>query len=263
MDFIPCRRWAPGLALAAVVVVYPLLAFAADTRAKASKTAEADAAVTTTDMFEAMKANLIEVKLIPKDSTEANIQITNKTDKPLSVKLPAAFAGVPVLAAQNANAAPKTTSSTTSSTRTQGVGGGYMGGGIMNIAPEKIAKVTIPIVCLEHGKSEPRPSVNYEIRPLESFTDKPGVLELCTMLGSGQIDQRAAQAAAWNLNNDMSWDALAAKRVKHVNGTSEPYFSRQAIQFGMQLAARAVQTAEQRRLAQASTDDLSNPAEKQ
>ena len=66
------------------------------------------------------------------------------------------------------------------------------------------------------------------------------------MLGSGQINQRAAQAAAWHLNNDMSWQELAAKRLRHANGTSQPYFSPEEIQAGMQVAATAVKVAEER-----------------
>ena len=53
---------------------------------------------TTVEMFSAIEAGDIAVTLIPKDSTQARIMIANKTNKPLNVKLPAAFAGVPVLA---------------------------------------------------------------------------------------------------------------------------------------------------------------------
>ena len=45
-----------------------------------------------------MEKGQIAVKLIPKDSTQCRVLIENKTDKPLTVKLPETFAGVPVLA---------------------------------------------------------------------------------------------------------------------------------------------------------------------
>ena len=51
-------------------------------------------------MFAAIEKGDISVKLIPKDSTESQVLIKNETDKPLNVKLPDAFAGVPVLAQQ-------------------------------------------------------------------------------------------------------------------------------------------------------------------
>ena len=95
------------------------------------------------------------------------------------------------------------------------------GGGadVQRPAEKRSGKLKVPTVCLDHGKREPRPAVPYQIKPLESYTTKPGVRELCQMLGNGQIDRRAAQAAAWHLNNDMTWQQLAAKRIRHANGT--------------------------------------------
>ena len=50
------------------------------------------------DLFAAVAQQQIEVQLIPRDPSQCRLFISNKTDKPLSVKLPASFAGVPVLA---------------------------------------------------------------------------------------------------------------------------------------------------------------------
>ena len=196
------------------------------------------------DMFDGIADGDISVKLIPKDSRESRVLIENKTDKPLSVKLPDAFGAVPVLAqaAGGANGS--------SNNASQSMGGGMGGGGGMgmfNVPPEKIAQFKVPTVCLEHGKPEPRPAIAYEIQPIESVTDKPEVQELCRMLGTGQINQRAAQVAAWNLNNGMSWQQLAAKQLQYANGASEPYFTPQEIRAGMQLAFMAGKLAEQRK----------------
>ena len=65
------------------------------------------------------------------------------------------------------------------------------------------------------------------------------------MLGSGQINQRAAQAAAWHLNNDMSWQELAAKRIRAPTAPSQPYFTSAEIQAAMQIASTAVRTAKE------------------
>ena len=105
--------------------------------------------------------------------------------------------------------------------------------GMFNVAPRKPATSKSPCVCLEHGKPEPRSTVTYEIRPLETFTEKPGVYELLQAMGYGQVDQRVAQAAVWNLNNGMSWATLAAKRIEAADGDSYPYFSAQEIQMGV------------------------------
>jgi len=136
------------------------------------------------------------------------------------------------------------------------MGGGGMGGGFMNVPPEKVGKLKITTVCLEHGKKEPRAAIPYEIRPIESFTDRAEVHELLRMLGSGRISQRAAQVAAWHLNNDMSFEELAAKQVKSGH-FSRPYFSRQEIHAGMQITAMANKLAEQRKKSPGVTDSAS------
>jgi len=43
-------------------------------------------------MFDAMKSGDLEVKFIPKDDREARVMFKNKTKRPLSVRLPEAFA---------------------------------------------------------------------------------------------------------------------------------------------------------------------------
>ena len=45
-----------------------------------------------------MDAGQIEVKIIPQNATKANVLIRNLTDKPVELRLPKAFASVPVLA---------------------------------------------------------------------------------------------------------------------------------------------------------------------
>ncbi len=94
-----------------------------------------------------------------------------------------------------------------------------------NVAPEKTARLTVPSVCLEHGKKEPRPSMAYTIKPIDTVTDKAEAHEICRMLGHGEIDQRVAQAAAWHLANDMPWDKLAAKRIRVLGYGKKPYFT--------------------------------------
>ena len=77
------------------------------------------------------------------------------------------------------------------------------------------------------------------------------------MLGTGRIAQRAAQVAAWHLNNDLSWQELAAKRLNFANGTSRPYFTPQELQGGMQISTVATKLAEQRQKSPGETDSAS------
>ncbi len=227
-----------------VLFLVAALAAAVGTAADRSARLAPDPDAQTVDMFQGMKDGDLAVKFIPKDSREARLSIENKTQKPLNVKLPDAFAGVPVLA-QQANQNRQGNNQ-----QQQGVGGGGQGmggGGMFCVPPEKIESLKVPTVCLEHGKAEPRPTTPYMIEPLESFTQAPGVSEVCQMLGQGKISQRVAQAVAWHLNNNMSWDQLAAKQVRHASGAVTPYFNLAEIRAAVQASNVAVQTAQARK----------------
>ncbi|HEY2761593.1 MAG TPA: hypothetical protein VGI75_12640 [Pirellulales bacterium] len=208
------------------------------------------AAAQSVDMFAGIDSGDLQVKFIPKNDREATIVVKNTTDQPLSVKIPDTFVGVPVLA-QAAGAgvgAGGGRTSTRSSSQNQnqtsgggGGGGGGLGGGGFNIPPEATERVKIPIVCLEHGKKDPNPQVPYEIKPLDTFTSDANVRQLLTMLGTGKLDQQAAQAAAWHFTNGMSWDELANKKIHHTIGNrpDEPYFTPDQIRLAMQIASQA------------------------
>lgn len=128
-----------------------------------------------------------------------------------------------------------------------GMGGMGMGGmgGFFNVDPGKIGKIKVATVCLEHGKQDPNPRVPYELRPIETFTDNTQVVELCKMLGRGEVSQNTAQAAAWHLANGLSWDELAVKdRVRLSNGYTEKYFSPAELGVAVQAVTVAVRRAE-------------------
>jgi hypothetical protein len=59
------------------------------------------------------------------------------------------------------------------------------------------------------------------------------------------MPQGVAQAAAWNLSNDMSWQELATKQVKHANGMRTPYFSPMQIRAAMNAAYAAIKTVKE------------------
>jgi hypothetical protein len=207
------------------------------------------------DLFAAMEAQQIDVKLIPKNDQQATVIIQNRTDKPLSIQLPAAFAGVPVLAqaggALGGGNVNRGGGGNLGGGGNQGFGGGMGGmgmggmgmGGFFNVGPDRVARIKVQTVCLEHGKEDPNPRVPYALRPIESFTQKPELIELCAMLGRGEIDQVSAQAAAWHLSDNLSWQQLAEKiKIKHLNGQTELYFNAQQLQ----QALRAVRIATER-----------------
>ena len=222
------------------------------------------------DLFAAMEAGDIEVKLICKDSTTGNVLITNKTKKPLAIRLPDAFAGVPVAAQFGCPGAPGGGCPGGGGGGFGGGGGGGQGlggggggfgggglgggggfggggggGGFFNVAPEKVGKIKVTTVCLEHGKDDPNPRIPYELKPLESVVENPKVIELVKMVSRGEIDQHSAQAAAWHLANGMSWQELAQKvGRKHLNGATEPYFTRGHLERALAATKVAVERAE-------------------
>ncbi|MGD9128376.1 MAG: hypothetical protein PVH19_13445 [Planctomycetia bacterium] len=125
----------------------------------------------------------------------------------------------------------------------QGLGGGFGGnmmmGGMFNIPAEAVGDVKVAAVCLEHGKPDPNPHIPYTIQPIESFTDSKEVKVLCQILGEGKVTQHVAQAAAWHLSNNMSWEELAAKRIRRANGACRPYFHPQELQLAYQVVEEA------------------------
>lgn len=131
-----------------------------------------------------------------------------------------------------------------------GMGGGGMGGmggggGFFNVAPQKVTKIKVPSVCLEHGKPDPTPRMKYMIVPIETLTKDPNVIEVCKMLGNGEIPQNAAQAAAWNLANGMSWQELAAKNRVELRtiGYAERFFAPQELFLASRIVSEATQRA--------------------
>jgi hypothetical protein len=195
------------------------------------------------ELFTAMEAGDIEVKLIPKDDKGGNITIKNKTDKPLTIKVPEAFAGVPVLAqglGGGLGGCPGGLGGGGGGgNQNQGFGGGMMGGmgmggmgmggmggGFFNVAPDKATKIKFAAVCLDHGLEDPNPRIEYKLVPIEEYAKDPAITEVIKLMVSGKLDQHSAQAAAWHLQNGLSWEELAKKiGAKHLNGSVESYFT--------------------------------------
>jgi hypothetical protein len=214
------------------------------------------------EVFAAIQAGQVEAQLIPKDSAQVCLLLKNKTAKPLNVELPAALAAVPVLAQFNLPGNPNNQGNNANGPQPLGLGNpgannplfnlgngpGNRGNIFFNIAPEQVAQIRLPAVCLAYGQPEPKPQMTYQLKPLASVTDKPGVQELCAMLARGEVSQRAAQAAAWHLSNEMSWKQLKAERIKIAFGRlSEPYFTDRELTEGQKAANKALEQAKKQK----------------
>ena len=242
----------------------------------------------TVELFAGIDSGQLQVRLIPRDARQCRVFVRNTTDKPLNVRFPAAFAGVPALAqawdfqdwglpddimAEN-------------KTLTQPVGGGFppagmpgfpanqgnrpfmnlpgnhnvegmgpMGpnrpGALFNVRPEQEGQLKLKTVCLIHGIPNPRPKIKYVIKPIGQVTDKPAVRQVCQMLGAGQIERRVAQAAAWHLNNDKSWDALAKLSADPEwcvpPALRKPYFTRQELASAKKLTEKIAEVLKEQK----------------
>jgi len=205
-----------------VMFVLPLVFALTTTQA----TAETDQKISSVDLFEAVNDGKIEVKLVVKNGEEARIITRNKTQQPLTIEIPEAFAAVPVLA-QN-----------------QGGGGGALGN--FNVPPEKVVKRDVGFICLEHGKPNPRSTMEYEIKPVENITTDERVIELLRQFGSGKLKHASAQAAAWHLANNMSWQELAAKHRRSLSGTKSPYFTLTTLRQAAEIVLRVTRAAQEK-----------------
>ena len=216
------------------------------------------------ELFAALEADQVAVKLIPKNAEQATDIVENKTKRPLSIKMPEAFVGMPVLA-QDFGGGGNDRGGGGGSNQAMGGGMGMMGGmggmgmgGFFNVGPERVGKIKVKTVCLEHGKEDPNPRVPYELKPITAFTQNAELIEVCRMLGNQKIDQVSAQAAAWHLSDGLTWQQLAAKvKVRHLNGRQTMFFN--ALHLNKALAA--VQEAKRRTQDSEQDPEATSPGE--
>lgn len=209
------------------------------------------------DLFEARDAGDIEVKFIAKNDHQGRILITNnKLPEGVKIRIPDAFVGDPVLA-QNfggggggnfggggglgGGGGNQSVGGGGGGFGGGGGGGNFGGGGAFSIPPDRVTKIDVPLLCLDHGKKDPSSSNTYELRPVSPETDRPEVVELLKAFGNGDLQHNAAQAAVWHLNNDLTWEQLASKLTgTRRNISRSPYFSRFELEAAYAYANEAV-----------------------
>ncbi len=220
----------------------------------------------TVELFEGIKQGVLDARVVAKDSTQATVLIENKTDKPLNVKLPPAFVAVMKQgfgggAGFGGDGAGFGDAAGGGGGGNQSFGGGFggMGGGMMgggmggfggggmfNVPAQKVGKLPVRCVCLEHGKKEPRPAIQYKLIPVEQYSSDPRLKHLLSMVHpKSPFPQKVAQAAAWHIANRMSWRQLASKQVRRLGGLRYPYFSPQQIRAAMLMVQIVEKRAQQ------------------
>lgn len=236
------------------------------------------------DFFEAIDKGIIDVNFVARNDHAARIIIANKLKEGVNLRLPEAFAGVPeIVLAQfggggggfgGRGGGLGGGSTGIGGGGAQGVGGGLGGGGgggfgggglgggggggVFSVPPEKVGKINVPVVCLDHGKADPSSSRPYKIVPVDTYVKEPAVVELLKAFGRGELRHDAAQAATWHLNNGLSWQELAAKQQGTVRSiVRPPYFAPEALQAASSYASEAqrlAQAAEKEKIAEPKSE---------
>ncbi len=226
------------------------------------------------NMFVAVDTGEIDVVIKTKSAAEANLMVTNNSDRPLAIEMPPAFAAAPVLRQRGGGGAGggrfrggqqggfggqggqiggggfgggQQGGGFGGGGGQQGGFGGGGGGGIFNIPPGRVGRIGINTVCLEHGRPDPALRMDYTVIPLESFSTDPKIFEVCRMLANDEIGQNVAQAAAWNIADELPWEFLLTKnRIERMDGSYERFFSPNQLYIAHQAVAVAAERAEAR-----------------
>jgi hypothetical protein len=197
------------------------------------------------EMFTAVESGILSVRVVAHNPEGGKMYFKNLSGKPLTVILPEAVTIVHVLKQFGGGGMG-------------GFGGGGMGGGgfgggggagFFSIPPDRVAQVPYHSVCLNHGKQDPSPAMTYVAVPIEKYTDNKILQETIRMIGTGRLDYSVAQAAAWHITDNMSWEELGNLRANEIEGIesyADPVFSTDQLQSAQQLVVEAAKRIDER-----------------
>ncbi len=206
-------------------------------------------------LFELLKAEQIDARLVHKNESSGNLFVDNKFQKSINVQMPEAFVGVHVLNQgffdnQNQNNQNQNSQSGGQSQGGQTTGGGASnssqnGPAIFSVPPGKVVRIPVKTVCLEHGRPTPASRMEYRIFKVERFSKDPALFELLTAVANEKHSQKVAQAAAWYMASDKSWKQLAAMRFRRSGGLPDrPEFTQSQLVSARKLAGNLQMLAE-------------------
>ena len=206
-------------------------------------------------LFELLKAEQIDARLVHKNESSGNLFVDNKFEKSINVQMPEAFVGVHVLNQgffdnQNQNNQNQNSQSGGQSLGGQTTGGGASnssqnGPAIFSVPPGKVVRIPVKTVCLEHGRPTPASRMEYRIFKVERFSTDPALFELLTAVANEKHSQKFAQAAAWYMASDKSWKQLAAMRFRRSGGLPDrPEFTQSQLVSARKLTGNLQMLAE-------------------
>jgi hypothetical protein len=216
------------------------------------------------DLFAGIDDGKVEATVVPRDAKKVTLQLKNRSDQPLTIRLPEAFAAVPVQAQFGGGGGVfgggagglfggggrgigpgggnQIGGGQGGGTQGLGVAGGQNGGqnggvnggrrkgggpGLFSVPAGKVIKVKLTSVCLEYGKPEPHARNEYAVKPIEALCDKTEVVSILRSLGDGEVSQEVAQLAAWNVASGTGFEEIASLKSKL--GLQLPVYSQEAI----------------------------------
>jgi len=222
-----------------------------------------DPAAKKVELFSALTEGTLSAQLTPRGAEGGSLFLTNHSDAPVTVKMPAGFVGVPVLPQfgplgpfgqgsqtgttfGNQGLNNGATSGMASANGTQAFGGGtssQMSGtnsgnsssglnsmfgntnGFFSIPAGKTLRLPYTSVCLNHGLKEPTARSTVKLVPVDEYTSDPVLQELIQQVASGKQSQKTMQAAVWHIANGLTWRQLAEKGHGPVRVPGDHYFS--------------------------------------
>lgn len=276
-----CDRASVGLSrpawwITCLCLILTALALAANSRPIKKPTYDPKADVV--ELFDGIDDGSLDVSMIANNDLSVNVFFTNKTDRPLTVKLPHAVAAVQVLKQQQGlvgqpGAGNGRGSGQGNGGQSQGVGFGFgqqgrgtgQGNGFNNgqqggnnpfqgqaffsIPAEKVVMLSEKGLCLNHDRPNPKPRLAYQIVPLDTVNDSPVLIEVIRSHTSGSVATPVAQAAAWHVANGLTWRDLETKMIDHLGRPDSPYFTRSQVD----AARKVIEQAEERVAARKSS----------
>lgn len=213
-----------------------------------------DAGADRVELFTGLEDGRLTTKYVPKGPQGGFVLVSNTTQQPLTVDLPESFVAVQVLkqiggggfgggglaggglgggGLGGGGGQAQSTGGGFGGGGGGGLGGGGFGGGgigggggggFFSIPPERTVRVPYVSTCLNHGKPDPTPRLNYRLVRVSDYTTDPVLAELIRMVGVGKVNPQAAQAAVWTRTDNMSWQQLTSKGVRGIQGRVS-YFS--------------------------------------
>lgn len=170
------------------------------------------------ELSKAQQSGVVSVQLIASNEKAINFVIENKTDRPITLRLPTSFAAVPVLAQNagfgNGGIQPMNNGVGFGSggigNNTQRLGGGAQpNNNLFGIKSKGKRVIKINTVCLDFGLKIPNTNIRYELVSIKDIAYDDKLNKVIAGLADDRVSQKVAQIVAWHIHNHTSLTDIA------------------------------------------------------